>query len=191
MDVLSAAASVAGRRAMAPREDELLLARAQRGERAARAALVDLYQRPVHVLVARMLVGRPGQVDDVVQDSLLKMLEALPRFDPRGPAKLSTWILTIATRTAIDVLRGSRRAFEVVDEDRPGEANPEAQAMIKETMSKVEKAMAALPDDHRAVLVLRAYHDLDYSEIAAILSIEEGTVKSRLARARAALRSAL
>jgi RNA polymerase sigma-70 factor (ECF subfamily) len=191
MDVLSAASSVAGRPMTAEPTDELLLRRAQRGDQAARAALIDLYQRPVHSLVSRMLVGRRAQIDDVVQDSLLKMLEALPRFDPRGSAKLSTWILTIATRTAIDALRKDKRSFEVIDEEKPSSVSLEARTIAKEAMSKVEAAMATLPDDHRAVLVLRAYHDLDYREIASILSIEEGTVKSRLARARAALRTAL
>ena len=61
----------------------------------------------------------------------------------------------------------------------------------RELGRRVESAMAELPEDQRAVLVLRAYHDLDYPEIAVALGIEEGTVKSRLSRARAALRSVL
>jgi RNA polymerase sigma-70 factor (ECF subfamily) len=124
---------------------------------------------------------------------LIKVLEALPRFDPRGPAKLSTWILTITARTCIDALRTRKRKLEALEDDdaRGPSVDAEAQAIAKLTMSKVEAAMAKLPDDHRAVLVLRAYHDLDYAEIASVLSVEEGTVKSRLARARAALKSAM
>lgn len=175
-------------------EDELLLARARRGDRRARAALIAAHQRSVYALVSRMMVADRAAIDDVAQESMLKVLEALPRFDPRGPAKLSTWILTIATRTAIDALRSRRRKTgktEPLAEIEHPRVEPEAQAFAKLTVSKVEAAMAKLPDDHRAVLVLRAYHDLDYAEIADVLSIEEGTVKSRLARARASLKSAM
>lgn len=172
-------------------DDQLLLERARRGDRSARAALIAAHQRSVYALISRMMVAHRAAIDDVAQESMLKMLEALPRFDPRGPAKLSTWILTIATRTAIDALRSRRTKLEALDEAALPRVETEAQAFAKLTMSKVEAAMAQLPDDHRAVLVLRAYHDLDYAEIAAALSIEEGTVKSRLARARAALKSAL
>jgi RNA polymerase sigma-70 factor (ECF subfamily) len=155
--------------------------------------LLRAHQAQVHALVSRMLVGHRSAIDDVAQDSLIKVLEALPSFDPKGPAKLSTWILTITARTCIDALR-KRRLREAVPGD--GEAadersDPESAAIARETRARVEAAMAKLPDEHRAVLVLRAYHDLDYAEIAAALELEEGTVKSRLARARAALKEVL
>ena len=187
-----AASSIARPRMMVSEtSDALLLARAKNGDRRARAELVELYQRPVYALVSRMLVAHRALIDDVAQDSLLKMLEALPRFDVHGSAKLSTWILTIAARTCIDALRSKRRTFEVVDESVEPRVDAEARSIARMTMSKVEAAMATLPDDQRAVLVLRAYHDLDYAEIARALEIEEGTVKSRLARARAALKTAM
>ncbi len=86
--------------------DQLTLERAcKRGDRRALEAVLERHGPQVHRLVARMLAGRPDQVEDVVQDVLVKVIGALPRFDPHGPAKLSTWILTIATRTCIDLLR--------------------------------------------------------------------------------------
>jgi RNA polymerase sigma-70 factor, ECF subfamily len=172
-------------------EDELLLLRAKKGDQQARCQLVQLYQRPVYALVGRMLVGQRHAIDDVAQDSMIKVLEALPSFDPRGKAKLSTWILTITARTCIDALRRTKKLERVDEHEDAATIDTESRAFAKVTMSKVEAAMAKLPDDHRAVLVLRAYHDLDYAEIAVALGVEEGTVKSRLARARAALKTVM
>jgi len=184
--------------------DELTLARARRGERAALAAVVEHHGRQVYALVGRMMAGRPHLVDDLSQETLVKVIQGLPRFDPAGPAKLSTWILTIATRTCLDALR--RRRLEPIAEelalDRgasaghgPGELatgdNPERLTAQRRLAQRAQDAVAALPPDQRAVLVLRAYHDLDYPEIAAALGIEEGTVKSRLGRARIALKQQL
>lgn len=194
--------------------DAPTLARARRGDRAARHLLIETYQRPVYALTARMMVSQPSLADDLAQDSFLKALEALPRFDPRGPARLSTWILTIATRACIDALRRSRRLVLVPgiaasegggDQHRDREpaalerttsasldlGSVERALESRELKAHVERAMALLSDDQRAILILRAYHDLDYPEIAAALGIEEGTVKSRLSRARAALAKAL
>ena len=168
--------------------DQLTLARAcKKRDATALAALIDRHGPQVHRLVARMLVGRRDQVDDVVQDVLVKVVGALPRFDPGGPAKLSTWILTIATRTCIDVLRRPRRA-EPLDFDPPARGDLHRSAEQRELCRNVARAMCELPPEQRAVLVLRAYHDCDTAEIARMLGIEPGTVKSRLSRARSSLR---
>lgn len=167
--------------------DDMTLARARRGDRKAQAAVLRLHQGAVHRLIARMMVAHPELVEDLAQDSLLKVVEALPRFDPAGPAKLSTWILTIATRVAIDALRKHARIRALPEELAPADG-PEELARARELESRVKQAMSDLPPDQRAVLVLRAYHDLDYPEIAAALEVEVGTVKSRLSRARAQLR---
>ena len=174
--------------------DELTLARARRGESSALSALVRHYQRPVYALVARLLVGRRADaLDDVAQEAFIRVCRGLPRFMPEGKARLSTWILTVATRTCLNALRDRRRLEALVPpaaEDGSG-GDPEQTAVEREQRRRVENAMAALPEDMRAVLVLRAYHDFDYPEIAAALGVEVGTVKSRLGRARAALREAL
>ena len=170
--------------------DELTLARARRGEAAALTALVRHYERPVHALIGRMMMSRRDAVDDVAQESFIRVCRGLPRFEPAGPARLSTWILTVAARTCLNALRARRRDEPLVI-DPPGDDDPEVTAALVERRRRVEAAMAELSPDMRAVLVLRGYHDFDYPEIAAALGIELGTVKSRLGRARAALREAL
>jgi RNA polymerase sigma factor (sigma-70 family) len=179
---------------MAGEIDELTLARARRGESPALSALVRHYQRPVYALVARLLVGRRAEaLDDVAQEAFLRVCRGLPRFSPDGTARLSTWILTVTTRTCLNALRDGRRALALQPDAEPdvSPGDPEQTAVERQRRRRVEAAMAALPEEMRAVLVLRAYHDFDYDEIAAALGLEIGTVKSRLGRARAALREVL
>jgi RNA polymerase sigma-70 factor (ECF subfamily) len=171
--------------------DELTLARAKRGERAALAAVVERYGRQVYALVGRMMAGRGDQVDDVSQEALVKVVRGLHRFETAGPARLSTWILTVAVRTCIDAQRRTRLQEPLPEEMATTSATPESMAAQRQLARRVEAVVAGLPADQRAVLVLRAYHDFDYDEIASALGIEEGTVKSRLGRARSALRRAL
>jgi RNA polymerase sigma-70 factor (ECF subfamily) len=173
--------------------DLLTLERARRGDRTARLQLVRTYQAPVYALASRMLVRRSAHVDDVAQESMLKVLEALPRFDPKGRAKLSTWILTVTVRTAIDALRRAKKVvpLSATAEETSETEQPEPRLEARDLGRRVEAAMVQLSDDQRAILVLRAYHDLDYHEIAEALGVEEGTVKSRLSRARSALREVM
>lgn len=173
--------------------DPSVLARARAGDPRALTELVQLYGPRVHALVCRVLVGHPrALVEDLCQESLVKVVRGLPGFDPTGPARLSTWILTVATRTCIDQLRRERRRPEQElagpEIEAPGGSSPEAAVHRRQLARRVERAMADLPEEQRAVLVLRAFHDLDYDEIAGALGIELGTVKSRLGRARLALR---
>src|SRR4051794_1469014 len=179
---------------MAAEIDELTLARARRGESSALSALVRHYQRPVYALIGRLMVGRRAEaLDDVAQEAFLRVCRGLPRFSPEGAARLSTWILTVAARTCLNALRDGRRADALAPAAAPDAAadDPEQTAAERQRRRRVEAAMTALPEEMRAVLVLRAYHDFDYDEIAAALGVEIGTVKSRLGRARAALREAL
>jgi len=179
---------------MAGEIDELTLARARRGDASALTDLMRHYQRPVYALVGRLLVGRAAAArDDVAQESFIRVFRGIARFDPAGQARLSTWILTVATRTCLNALRDGRRAEAIRPEPGPVAApdDPERSAAERQLRLRVEAAMAALPEEMRAVLVLRAYHDFDYDEIAAAVGVEVGTVKSRLARARAALREVL
>jgi RNA polymerase sigma-70 factor (ECF subfamily) len=171
--------------------DEVTLARARAGEEAALAALVDCYQRRVFALVGRLMVGRPELVEDLAQEVFVKVLQALPRFDSHGPARLSTWILTVATRTCLDVLRAKRPAPEPIPDSLVSPSDPEGETARRQLGRRIEAAMARLPEEMRAVVILRGYHDFDYDEIASALGLELGTVKSRLGRARTALREAL
>src|SRR5262245_54816070 len=86
--------------------DEVTLRRAQRGDQRAWRDLIGRYQGPVHTLIWRLLAGRSRhRVEDLTQETFVRVLRALPRFEPGGAASLSTWILTIATRMTLNELR--------------------------------------------------------------------------------------
>lgn len=172
--------------------DELTLRRAQRGDEAAWRALIERHQAAVHAVIWRMLAGRRvHRAEDLTQETFVRVLRALPGFDPAGPATLATWILTIATRLVLNELRRPEPA--ALTEEPAGARGDRADAGAERhrLAAAIQAAVAALPDAQRAVFVLREYHDLDYSEIAAALELDLGTVKSRLARARCALRARL
>src|SRR5258706_12791684 len=157
--------------------DELTFRRAQRGEERAWRDLIARYQQPVHALIGRLLAGRAAhRAPDRTQETFVRVLRALPRFDPVGPAKLSTWILTIAARLALNEMRRpepAQLAGEPIATERT-----DASVERKKLGAAIAAGMAALSDAHRAVLVLREYHDLDYTEIAEGLEVDLGTVKS-------------
>ena len=170
--------------------DELTLRRAQRGDERAWRDLIARFQHPVHGLIWRLLAGRARhRAEDLTQETFVRVLRALPRFDPAGPAKLSTWILTIAARLALNELRRPEHA-ELAAEPIAAERT-DATAERKRLGAAIAAGVAALPDGQRAVLVLTEYHELSQAEIAEMLEVDVGTVKSRLSRARAALRAHL
>lgn len=195
---VNAAVSLSPPKAAPPPElDDITLVRAQRGDARAQSALVVRYQRPVFAILSRMLHGHGRDlVEDVAQDTFLRVFKALPTFQRGGPARLSTWILTIASNRAIDELRRRRRPQVPLSEARAdeatgGDAAADAIAERKMLARVLEQAIADLSPEHRAAFMLREYHELAYEEIAEHLQIDLGTVKSRLSRARAALRRAL
>ncbi len=172
----------------------MTLALARRGDGAARRALVVRYQGPVFALLGRMLcrVGQDDQVEDLAQETFLRVFRALPRYRTDGGAKLSTWILTIATRLAIDLLR--RRRPVLVDATTvplAARGSTDGPTQRRQLAVALRDAVAELPPPYRAAFLLREYHDLSYEEIAAGLDVDVGTVKSRLNRARRQLRATL
>jgi RNA polymerase sigma-70 factor (ECF subfamily) len=181
----------------APRElDEVTLRRAQRGDARAFRVLVELYHVRVYSLLWRMLERSHGsaRVEELTQETFLRVFRSLDGFDARGPARLSTWVLTIATRLALNERRRKLLAPTALREVVDGGTVLEDAASALDRRHQVERlreAIDGLTPDHRAVVVLREYHELEYSEIAEALEIDVGTVKSRLSRARAALRDAL
>ncbi len=181
---------------LVPTFDPDVLAAAQRGDAWACRAFVREHQQAVFALAWRMLgsAGRRGQAEDVAQEALTRALRSLPRFDPSGAAKLSTWVLTIATRTVIDELRRRRSDHEPLDDvasELVDPAQPDLDFEQRRLGRAIAEAVDALGPEVRAAFVLRAYHDLSYPEIAAALGVDIGTVKSRLFRARQALQARL
>ena len=171
--------------------DDVTLARAQRGDEAAWRALVERYQGPVFALLSRMLApgARRHLVEDLAQETFLRAFRALAGFDRAASGRLSSWLLTIATRLALDELRRRRPPEEVLQAGLQvaGTGTPDHRLVAE----VVTRAVAALSPDHRAVILLREVFGLEYDEIAAALAISVGTVRSRLSRARAELRTAL
>ena len=174
--------------------DELTLARARRGDPSACRALIERYQRPVFALLGRMLrpAGRDEEIEDLAQESFLRVFEALPRFQSHGRARLSTWILTITSRLAIDTLR--KRYPAALPHDLEGTLPPGATETLQPEqrvlLRQIDEVLSQLRPEFRAAFVLRVFHELPYQEIADLLEVDLGTVKSRISRTRAALRSA-
>jgi len=179
-----------------PELDEVTVAGAQRGNMRAKRALVERYQRPVVALVSRMLRGHsdPELVQDLAQETFLRVFRALPKFDRNGPARLSTWILTIASHRTIDELRKKRhetRSLEEASLEVEAKSRADDGATRTALARLIDQAVEDLAPEYKAAFVLREYHGLDYVEIAQALAIDLGTVKSRLNRARRRLREAL
>ncbi len=176
--------------------DDLTLARIKRGDRAAFGDLVRFYQRPVFALLSRMLLGTTQRdlVEDLAQETFVRAFSAIETFGSDGRTHLSAWLLTIATRLAIDALR--KRAPTVLYDDdelaRLPSCSRADETLFRRNLSRaIEAAVERLPPDYRAAFLLREVHDFDYEAIAEALAVDIGTVKSRLSRARAALRAAL
>jgi len=170
--------------------DDLTVRRAQRGDEQAWRALIARFEQPVHALIWRLLAGRVRhRVEDLAQETFVRVLRALPAFDLAGPAALSTWILTIATRLALNELR--RPETRTLEAEPAGTERADHATERQRLAAAIAAGIAELPEPQRAVLVLREYHDLDYADIASMLELDLGTVKSRLARARRALRDRL
>jgi RNA polymerase sigma-70 factor (ECF subfamily) len=176
--------------------DDLSVARARRGDPAAARALVERYQHAVFALLSRLLGRRagPARIEELAQDTFLRVFSALPGWSPAGPARLSTWILTIATRIALSELRRRPIDFAPIEAAADHADDRDGADRIAERRADVEaltRALAGLPADHRATLVLHVFHELSYEEIAVALECEVGTVKSRLSRAKARLKEQL
>ncbi len=166
---------------------------ARRGESWAQAELVERYARPVWALVCRILgrAGRRNVADDATQDALVAALRSLGRFRADGPTSLTSWVLTIAARTAIDAMRRQRDVAPIEETTIASSDRPDTSAEQRSLGRAIENAVERLSPEIRAAFVLRAYHELEYAEIAEALGVDMGTVKSRLFRARAALKDLL
>jgi RNA polymerase sigma-70 factor, ECF subfamily len=174
----------------APLTDHELVAAARSGDRNALDQLLRRHYDRAHG-VCRRLMGNAAEADDAAQETMIRVVRGLDSFD--GRSSFATWVYRIATNTSLDELRKrSRRPhLHLVDDDgqSPQQVDDLAHRRVDAVVDRlsIDAALAALPDDYRAAVVLRDVADLDYSEIATILGIPVGTVKSRIARGRAQL----
>ena len=146
--------------------------------------------------LARWLCRSPGEADDVVQEAFLRAFRAFGTL--RSP-DARAWLLAIVRNCHLSALAEQRRrSFEPLTEEleeqsqsataRPA-PDPERASIEHDERRSLERLIAALPAEHREVLLLRELEDLSYREIATVTDVPIGTVMSRLARARAALRA--
>jgi RNA polymerase sigma-70 factor (ECF subfamily) len=173
---------------MAGELDNFTLLRAQKNEPSACKALVTIYQKPVTALLWRMMTsqGKQQLVEDLVQETFLRVFRSLGSFQPEGSARLSTWILTIATRLALNELRRKSREEPLSPSYAEQQSSAQADELLRQRLlaQALERAIASLQPEYRAVFLLSEYHQCSQQDIAEMLTIPSGTVKSRLSRAR-------
>ena len=169
-----------------------MISRARGGDRDAFGELVEQYRDNVYRLAYRMC-GNAYDADEAAQEAFVAAWRALPNF--RGDAKFSTWLYRLTTNAAIDVMRREKRHQTVGDGEMMDLADdadsPQETVERTEQQEAVQKALATLSEEYREVLLLRYMEELDYAEIADVLQLPSGTVKSRINRAKAALKTAL
>ncbi len=184
------------------RNGELALAKRAITDDGAFGEIVDRYGGLVYTVAYRSALNAED-ANDIAQDTFLKIWRSLSSF--RGDCALSTWITRIAISCACDFARAKRRraAVSLVTEDADGEeheidvpvsdsaALPEEAVLRAEEIAAVREAIASLPEDFRLIVTMRDLGGMSYAEIAETLSLELGTVKSRLFRARAAVKEFL
>ena len=165
--------------------DEDWVRHAQAGDRSAFSELVRRHQDRVYRHLLRML-GSHDDALDLTQEVFVKAWQALAQWQPE--AQFRTWLLRIASNTALDALR-RRKLVEFVPLedgfDAPGSApDPQRQAQATQEVRQLEASLKRLAPEHREILLLREVEEMSYEEIGRVLSLSEGTVKSRLARSR-------
>ncbi|MGV3625010.1 MAG: RNA polymerase sigma factor [Archangium sp.] len=165
-----------------------LLLKAQRGDADARAAFLREVGGSVAALVRRL--GERRDIEDQLQEIFTHLLEVLPRFDPHGPAQVSTWVFTVTHRWLLMQRRKATLTLVPIDGglSKPA-SDPDATEHVanRELQALLETELAKLPDELRRIFVLTQLHHQPLEAVAQAEGVPVGTVKSRLHRARAQL----
>ena len=179
-------------------QEQRLVDAARQGDEGAFESLVRLYEKRVFALAVRMC-GNQEDAAEAAQEAFLAAWQGLRFF--RGDSSFSTWLYRLTSNACVDLLRREGRhrsaAGPSLDDEELGcdvpdaAPSPQEEAERRELRAQIEEGLRALSPEHRQVLVLRELEGLSYGEIASLLGVEEGTVKSRIARARLALRNYL
>lgn len=174
-------------------DETIWLARARAGDQEAFSRLIEMYQTPIFNLAYRML-GDPGEAEDAAQEAFLRAYTRLSTYDSRRSFK--TWLFSIASHHCIDRLRKRRLTWISIDEPLPPNLapalaektpGPEEQTAQGEQAALIQRHLARLSPEDRAVIVMRYWDDFSYEEIAEATGGTVSAVKSRLHRARLAL----
>jgi RNA polymerase sigma-70 factor (ECF subfamily) len=181
--------------AMLPETEKIFLDQARNGEERAFAQLVEAHSDRVIALAWR-LVGHRQEAEEVAQEAFLRLYQSLATF--RGESSIATWLYRTVSRLAIDHLRRERlkrklfffRGNEALEQPDPLETTPDASSpspldrlLAKELAGRMQQVLNQLPPQQKAVFVLRHLEERSLREIAEILGLEEGTVKTHLHRA--------
>lgn len=181
-------------------EERAVIDRVLAGETEAFELLVVKHQRKIYNLCYRM-TGNPEDASDLTQDAFLKAYQNLGSF--KGESSISLWLYRLASNACIDHLRREKRRVkssltmqdesgDTVELELPDERfTPESELERRLVIEDVEQGLLTLSEEHRQILVLREINALSYDEIADILNLSAGTVKSRISRARVILRKFL
>jgi RNA polymerase sigma-70 factor (ECF subfamily) len=180
-------------------DDRDLVGRARRGDREAFTQLIVQYQVPLYNMALRM-VGKPDDAADIAQEAFLRAWEKIRTL---REAPFKAWLFQIAANLCYDHFRRGRRFGVMPDEDHTGNQtskvvglgiatpDPQERAEANERTRLVRDSIQALDHDMRIVIVLRDVNGMAYDEIAGVLGVPLGTVKSRIARARAQVQERL
>lgn len=157
-----------------------------------RQALFEAYYRRTYA-VAYNILRRRENAEDITQDAFIKAFQNLHQL--QDEAKFGAWLAVIASNLARNYLKREKKIFltddlSVIEVDRPSQ-NTEETVLRSLEIERVRKAIRTLPPEQYQVVILQYYHDLKVDEIAAMLKIRSGTVKSRLFRARQKLAAVL
>lgn len=181
---------------MTREEESAVILKVQQGDANAFEALVTAYQKQVYSLALRT-VGNPEDAADLSQEAFLRAYRSIGSF--RGDSKFSVWLYRLTTNICIDFLRSKGRKPTVSltmenDDEETQELDvaddrfdPEENFQRAELQRAVQRGLNSLPEEFRTILILRELEGMSYAEIGEILHLEEGTVKSRLFRARSRL----
>ncbi|MEI2699592.1 MAG: RNA polymerase sigma factor [Microthrixaceae bacterium] len=176
------------------RSDHDLVGSARSGDRAALETLLRRHHDRIRTLCHRLCRDR-GDAEDATQEALIAVVRGLDRFD--GRSAFTTWSYRVATNACLDELRRRGRRPLLSDDpdlalEQPSSAHaaasdPAEAALAGEQRGELQRALAMLPEDFRWPVVLRDLAELDYAEIAELLGLAPGTVRSRISRGRARL----
>ncbi len=187
-------------------EDEVLIQRWRLGDAGAFDRLVGKYQGRIYNLILK-ICANPDTAAELTQDTFVKIIENIDGFESRS--SFYTWVFRIAVNLTLNYRkRKATIGFSSLDAPVAGDdeqargalaavllddkaPNPADVAENRELCDLVQNALGKLEDEHRSIIVLRDIEGMDYAQIADVLAVELGTVKSRLSRARAALRQIL
>ncbi|MEE8209403.1 MAG: sigma-70 family RNA polymerase sigma factor [bacterium] len=175
--------------------DAFLVEQCRAGDEEACEALVRQYQEQVFALISRM-TGDPDRVEDIAQEVFLKAFRSLKSF--RGGSRFYTWLYRITVNTVLNTMRSQGRrqetsldALEGFEVQADADMEPAEVTARLELARRVREAIDQLEEPYRVIVYLRELEDLSYEEIAEVVELPVGTVKSRLFRARQHLKGLL